>query len=339
MKSIRMVFSLLILFFLAIESRGEERFRVVTWNVENLFDCHDDTLKEDNEFMPESVRQWTWGRYWRKIDDLSRAVMAIGGDAPPALVALQEVENDSVLRDLTCRGPLYSLHYEYVMTDGPDVRGINVALMFQSTVFRLLGHETFRVPSVEHGLRPTRDILHAWGRLPNCDTLHVIVCHFPSRAGGHKDGTLNRQLAAQTLSNLLDSLDSSINACRLLVMGDFNATLRDKVFQIIRVKSIKNFRNQRDSSQCRLIALTPDNRRPKHGTYRFQGNWSWLDHVLVSPSLLMSGQSEAKALPFVQPWMQRKFDDGNWYPRRTYLGPVYQGGVSDHLPVFADFFF
>lgn len=98
--------------YLSLPVMAQHRFRVVTWNVENLFDARHDTLKEDEEFLPESERQWTWGRYWRKVEDVGRIVMGIGNDRPPSLIALQEVENDSVMISLCRRGNLHALGYK-----------------------------------------------------------------------------------------------------------------------------------------------------------------------------------------------------------------------------------
>lgn len=297
-----------------------QQMRIMTWNLENLFDARDDSLKQDEEFLPESERQWTWGRYWRKIEDVSRVVMGVGGSEPPALVALQEVENDSCMIALTRRGPLWSIHYKYVMTDSPDHRGVDVALMYQPEKFHLLGSESRRVPSEQHGLRPTRDILHAWGRVPSGDTLHVVVCHLPSRAGHTQEGKRNRALAVNTLCGLADSLLTNTPDCRLLIIGDFNATLRDKD-----LKPLLAMKSRRP--------LTPMKKHPTSGTYRYQGNWSWIDHMFVSRNLV-GFVSEAKL--YTQPWMQRPTSDGTWYPRRTYLGTTYNGGVSDHVPVYLD---
>lgn len=293
---------------------AQPRFRVVTWNVENLFDARHDSLKQDEEFLPESERKWTWGRYWKKIEDVSRVVMGIGEDMPPALVALQEVENDSCMIALTKRGALRAMGYEYVMTDSPDRRGVDVALIYQPLMFQLIGWESRRVPSADYGLRPTRDLLHAWGRVPNGDTLHVVVCHLPSHMGG-REGKKNRALAVETLVALTDSLIALHPAGKLMVMGDFNSTLKS-------LKPIKSLR-----------PLTPDKKRPMEGTYRFKGNWSWIDHIFVSEAL----QTKAsKVMLYTQPWMQRRMADGSWYPRRTYMGSTYNGGVSDHVPIYFD---
>ncbi len=301
----------------------QKGFRVMWWNVENLFDARHDSLKHDEEFLPEGERQWNWGRYWRKVEDVSRVVMAVGGDTPPVLVGLCEVENDSAMIALTRRGSLRTLGYDYVMTDSPDERGVDVALMYQPLRFQLLGHEIRRVPSKEYGLRPTRDILHAWGRLDMGDTLHVVVCHLPSRVGDARLAKKNRRLATSTLRLLLDSLLTFDKDCRLLVMGDFNAPPRDEVFK----KGLKG---------VQLKSLIPQKRRPTSGTYRYQGNWSWIDHVLVSEALYADAHGQAQL--YTAPWLQRPLSDGTWYPRRTYMGTHYSGGVSDHVPIYCDFY-
>ena len=138
------------------KSSAEERipFRVMSWNVENLFDTHHDTLKNDNEFLPDAIRHWNYTKYKKKLADMARVITAVGEWNPPALVGLCEVENDSVLRDLTQRSPLKELGYRYVMTSSPDLRGIDVALLYQRDLFKLLSFRSIPIPSFKHH-RPT----------------------------------------------------------------------------------------------------------------------------------------------------------------------------------------
>ncbi len=306
--------SLLALLALCLCASAQIRpLRLMAWNVENLFDCRHDSLMDDSDFLPEGTLHWTRPRYWAKLADIARVIMAVGGDRPPDLVALEEVENDSCLIDLTRRTALRSLAYRYVMTHGHDRRGIDVALLYQPQSFDLIGCEARRVPSAEAGLPPTRDILHAWGRMPGGDTLHVIVCHLPSRTTG-KQGDRNRLLAAQTLASLADSIGADK---RIVVAGDFNATPSDRIFSCLSM----------------LAALAPKERWPAEGTYRFRGVWSWIDHILASSPVarLISGLSL-----YTAPWMQDPDSKGGWHPRRTYTGPAYHGGVSDHVPIYCD---
>ena len=162
-------------------------FTLIQFNCENLFDCVDDPNKADEEFLPDAYRHWTKGRYWKKLNGIGQEIVACGGEGAnwklPDLVALCEVENDSVMRDLTKRSLLRTAGYEYVVTHSPDIRGINVALMYSPFTFRLLHHQSITVPLVKD-MRPTRDILYVKGTVITGDTLHVFVLHAPSRSMG-----------------------------------------------------------------------------------------------------------------------------------------------------------
>ena len=164
---------------------GQTRpFGVMTYNVENLFDtCHDAGF-DDYEFLPMAERQWDTRRYRTKLSRLARVIASAGGAQPLALVGLCEVENDSVVYDLCHRTRLARLGYDFVVTHSRDVRGIDVALLYQPLRFRPIAVKAVRVePPGEYG-RHTRDILHVTGLLPTADTLEVFVCHSPSRLGG-----------------------------------------------------------------------------------------------------------------------------------------------------------
>ena len=304
-----------VLFFLCVETTAQ---RIVWWNVENLFDCQHDSLKEDQEFLPEGTYHWTKARYWKKLDNLSRTIAAIAGDDDwPMVIGMCEVENDTVLRDLTRRSPLRMARYAYIHEESPDVRGIDVAMLYDSLQFRPAGHKAIRIPSAEHGYRPTRDILHVWGlcsALP--DTLHIILVHLPSRAGSGWKGEEHRHLAAGTLCHLLDELREK----QVLLMGDFNAEPNDKIFRSI---------------NARMMSLLPQSRkelRQARGTYYFRKLWGFLDHILVSPSLLplIKERVTVGRFPFLLT------EKGT--PSRTFQGPVYKGGISDHLPIWVDLY-
>lgn len=314
-----------------------ERFRVMTWNVENLFDtCHDAGF-DDHEFLPDAPRKWNGGRYGRKVDMVARTIAAVGGGSPPELVALCEVENDSVMTRLTRRSLLARLGYDYVMTAGPDARGIDVALLYQPARFRLLSSASLPVSVAGRRLR---DVLHVAGLLPTGDTLDVLVCHQPSRAGGGTSHKL-RLAAARRLRGWVDSLASVRHTPRLLLMGDFNddaraASLRNG----LRVAG----QGRSAGSGTPLVVLSDDLREPDgvRGTYKYRGAWNQLDQIIVSPALLDStarvhARPEACHVAVFDYLVQPDPTYGGVKPRRTYLGTYYNGGVSDHLPLYVDF--
>lgn len=337
---------------LAIPDAGAQTpFRLMVYNVENLFDTRHDSLKNDREFLPEAVRRWTPYRYWQKLDKVAKVVAAVGQERLPDLVALCEVENDTVLRDLTLRSSLRTVGYRYVMTDSPDRRGIDVALLYQPGMFRILHHRAFRVPSVRHGFPPTRDILYVCGKVLSGDTLHVFVCHLPSRAGGTRQAERHRRLALRTLQNAVDSLYQRCPDARIIVAGDFNTAAGEGAFKrSLRVARLPagagSVASRPAPTDNRLYVTAPDSRRKRHrplGSYRYRGEWNFLDHVLVSGSLLDSLATFACCRPVELRTADFPFllepdrTHGGVRPFRTYQGTVYRGGYSDHLPVYLDF--
>lgn len=299
-------------------SLAQKTMRIVEWNVENAFDTQHDEGHNDREFLPNGSHHWTNSRYRKKIDEVGRTIISLASQQTdiPAIIGLCEVENDSVLVQLTERSALRSAGYRYIMTDSPDRRGINVAMLYHPTFFRPIRHHSIRVPSAQHGLSPTRDILYVEGRTTTGDTLHVFVCHLPSKTGGMKNTGKLRNLAAQTLRGGVDSLLAINSQARIIVMGDFNATPREPVFK----KLIPPLRETLPTSRREL-------NRPI-GTYKFQGLWSYLDHILVSPNILTLGQAHEARLPHLL--------NEEGAPFRAFRGPSYIGGISDHLPLVLD---
>ena len=208
----------------------------VELNCENLFDCRHDSLRADTEFLPEAPRHWTASRYWRKLDNIGRAILSCGEDSTdcyiPDLVALCEVENDTVLRDLTKRSLLRNARYGYVMTDSPDDRGIDVALLYHEFSFAPIAHASLRVAPVR-GMRPTRDILYVAGRVITDDTLHIFVVHAPSRRGGERATRRHRLAVAGRLCEAIDSVRTVQPGASIIVAGDFNDYAADSALAYI----------------------------------------------------------------------------------------------------------
>ena len=310
---------------LAIPVRAQESFRVLFWNVENLFDCKDDSRKNDNEFLPDAKRNWTPYRYWEKVRNLAKGIIASGDEYVPDLVGLCEVENDSCLYDLTRRSPLREAGYRFVMTDSPDQRGIDVALLYQRAKFKLLHHQSIRIPHKQLNRGATRDILHVVGQVVSGDTLDVMVCHFPSRSGGQAESEPYRIFVAETLKHHVDSLLEVRSQPYIIVMGDFNDYPTDK--------SLKRL--------CSDNGLQNLMKEKKGGTYRYRGEWGVLDQFIVSGSLLKKKSnirtSKAKAQVLRHAFLLEEDDRyGGNKPFRTYNGMKYQGGFSDHLPISLD---
>ena len=325
------------------EKKDTLTFRIASYNVENLFDCRHDSLKNDYEFLPDAVRHWNYTKYKKKLDNIARVITAVGGWTPPALVALCEVENESVLRDLTRYSVLREADYRYVMTQSPDERGIDVALIYQRHLFKLLSHQSLSVDKPNKNSRPTRDILHVSGLLLNKDTLDVFVAHFPSRSGGAKESEPYRLLAAQRLKEATDSIYQKRNRAQILILGDFNDYPDNKsIQQVLGAVAPPSVSDSPDGHQLYHLLAKKASTLKNFGSYKFQGEWGLLDHIIVSGNLLQQDSSlytnEEKADVFCLPFLlteDKRY--GGKQPFRTYYGMKYQEGYSDHLPVWADF--
>jgi len=294
---------------------------LVELNCENLFDCRHDSLKQDTEWLPEGARKWTPARYWRKLNNIGQELLSCQDEGIPDLVCLIEVENDSALHALTRRSLLRNAGYEYLMTESPDLRGIDVALLYQPRSFRPLCYECLEITPAE-GMRPTRDILYIIGETLYGDTLHVFVVHAPSRFGGERSTRPHRLLVANRIISVVSQLPAD---AKVIVAGDFNDFADSPALMKLTESGLHNVT---DGATGRNGAL---------GTYRYQGRWQSIDHVLVSSPLRQQlGQVYINDAPFlVEP--DKKY--GGVKPLRTFNGYRYQRGFSDHLPLVVRFSF
>ena len=286
-------------------------FRIVSYNVENLFDCTPDTLHDDSEFSEEGLRHWTPSRYYHKREQIARTIVNIGGWEGVAIVGLCEIENEQCVNDL-CLQNLRNLPYSYIHFDSPDARGIDVAMLYRTDLFALQQAYPIRVP-VDAGERPTRDILYASGSMPDGEMLHVFVCHLPSQLGGVGRVAL-RQRAKQTLAHHTDSLLQINPQAKIVVMGDMNSAPAE---------DLPGMYNQMLQKESR-----------GEGTYKYQGAWSCIDQFYVSRALKDTVQTAIYDVP----WLLTRDENYTGYkPYRTYNGYQYQhDGYSDHLPIVLD---
>lgn len=335
-----------LLFFLSLSAdRRARRFRVMEYNVENLFDTCRQTEHDDREFLPESERRWNTYRYWKKLGQLSRIIAAAGGAEPVDMVALCEVENDSVLHDLTRRTGLVRLGYKYIMTHGNDIRGMNVALLYQPETFLPLSSDTLRIPPHKGYGRPTRDVLHVCGLITTGDTLDVFVCHLPSRRGGSSASRELRCHAASSLRHAADSILAHRQTPSLLLLGDFNDEYSDASLAVsfgAVPPSVKDRRQHPDTAVFYILSARLSAPGGIKGTYKFQGKWNQLDQIIVNKELLSEERTFFIPLPSCKIFdfpglLEPDPVQGGVKPRRTYQGPVYKGGPSDHLPLLLDF--
>lgn len=313
---------------------AQEPFRVMFYNVENLFDTKDDSLKNDEEFLPDAPKKWTYYRYKEKLTKIAKVIVASGNVHVPDLVGLSEVENDTCMRDLVRYSPLREAGYRYVMTDSPDERGIDIALLYQRGTFKLLNKEEIGISHEKLGRSPTRNILYVSGQVLSGDTLDVFVCHMPSRAGGEAKSEPYRMAACMVLKAAVDMVMAARENPNVLIMGDFNDYPNNRSLTRYLGASKPGKKVEPESLYNLMYGK-------KEGTNRYRGEWGILDQIIVSGTLL-DKDNGIRTNPEQAQILRHSFlleeDDkyGGDIPARTYKGMRYHGGYSDHLPVCVD---
>src|ERR1039457_6484843 len=204
---------------ITIHGKKSHNVRIIFYNVENLYDPYNDTTKLDDEFTSSGTRHWTYGKFLEKLFHLSRVILSAGEWDPPAIVGMCEVENLYVLKKLIYDTPLKCVKYRIIHYDSPDIRGVDVALIYRPDKFKVLTSQSFRVVFPFDSLIHTRDILYVKGTIFTCDTLHLFVNHWPSRRGGYNESTPKRNFVPGLLRSKIDSLFSKNPSFNIVIMG------------------------------------------------------------------------------------------------------------------------
>lgn len=322
----------------AVEAQKEKKnFKIMFYNVENYFDTVDDPGKEDGEFLPGGMRGWNISRYYTKQSNISKVISALGGWVPPALVGLCEVETDKALHDLTRMSPLKNLGYRYVHYESPDVRGIDVALLYQPDQFTPHHSEAIEIFFTNTTYK-TRDLLYVSGTVnATNDTLHVFVCHWPSRLGGELESEDRRVQVAEHLRHKVDSIFREVTSPNIVIMGDFNDQPSNN--SILNTLGANPLNEGFEADKLYNLAFRLEERGK--GSHKYQGEWAMLDQIIVSGALLdikNNINTTVSDMHVFEPDFLLEDDKAflGKMPRRTYIGMRYRGGFSDHLPVYVD---
>ena len=306
------------------------------YNVENLFDVRDDSLFNDREYLVGGLRGWNYTRYREKLSNIAKVIVAAGEWNPPALVGLCEIENRNTLLDLTQRTGLQQLNYNFLHYESPDARGVDVALLYLPELFEPINSRPIRV-SFPNSKSTTRDILYACGKIPNGDTLHIFVNHFPSRLGGELESEKGRITAATFLRTAVDSVFEKHSNAAIVIMGDFNDYPdNNSIVKTLKATDLPENLNKILPQNLYNLAYKI-HAEGKIGSYRHENEWGMLDQIIVSGALL-DNTLKTKVLHstfqvFSPNWLLQEDKNFGVRPFRTYIGMKFNGGFSDHLPV------
>ena len=298
----------------ALRAQENEKKLAMFWNLENFFDWTDQgTGESDAEFSSYGKRHWTRKRFYTKCDAVSKTIFHIGDlyGKLPEVIGFAEIENRGVLEKLCSSTLLRKCGYRIVHFDSSDRRGIDVALLYRTTCYNHLS-TSLRAPETDGKKLQTRDMLHVSLKDLQTDEIYdYIVCHHPSKFGGEESSIPKRLAAMTALKEMCDSLGNR----NIIVMGDFND-----------VPSAAQF----DMLDNILVNKSDSLHAAGRGTIRYEGKWDLIDMFLVSSNIEGHSVMDIPEVPFL---MTRESRHAGEKPLRTYSGPRYLGGVSDHLPV------
>ena len=271
---------------------------IMSYNVENFFFPETDSLNPDFEYTPNGSRRWTYTRFHYKAEQIARV---IANANHPQIVCLNEIEDDNCLKTLCRKMPHYP--YKFIHFDSPDKRGIDVAILYDSTHFQLRQTHNYRVPIPETS---TRDILYA-----QLNNLHLIACHLPSQLGGAKASQYKRDSAKHVIAHIVDSILRIDTLAQIIVCGDMN---------MAPTEDLPPLHNM-------MLQMA----KKGQGTHKYKNQWTCLDQFYVSDPLNNCSTPEI----FAPEWLQE--EDRRFLglkPKRTFIGFRYsRSGFSDHLPI------
>ncbi len=292
---------------------GAEGLLVVFWNLENFFDWVDEGKGEaEREFSSFGARRWSRKKFYRKCDVVAKALLWMGDryGRMPDVIGVAEVENKGVLTKLLNGTVLRKFDYGIVHYESADRRGIDVALLYRRSSAEPLSSSKRR-PSYRGMKMDTRDILHVQMRIAGGQEVDFIVNHHPSKYGGGEESRGGREAAMTALKEMCDSLGKG----NIIAMGDFNDTPDSDSFSII---------------EGTLLNKGMELHERGEGTIRYEGEWELIDIFMVGRPLSERTVMEVCRIPFLMTW-EKKHPGKK--PLRTYSGPRYMGGASDHCPV------
>ena len=301
---------------------------IAFYNTENLFDIYDSEKTNDSDLTPTADKRWTAKRFGEKINKIGFAVSNIGmleTNKHPALIGLAEVENASVIKNLIASKHLKNFNYSFIHYNSKDERGIDVALVYDTSVFKVETSKPFSIELFNNAYKAdyTRDILLVTGLLDNVK-IHLIINHWSSRRAGEKETEHKRLAASNKVAEIISSLQNDDSNSKIIVMGDFN-------------EEPNNYNVKRLVDGLKLFNPMEGFQSYKRGTVTHKRKWLVFDQIFFTNNLIETEEDNLKfehANIFDATYLKNSNGRFKGTPFRTYVGKKYHGGYSDHFPVY-----
>ena len=322
---------------------GQKEFDIRTvafYNLENLFDTINDPTKMDEKSPIMDMKEGNRAKaYWAKIDNMAKIVSIIGKEkahTSPAIIGVVEIENKAVLEDLIANEHLKSKDYGIVHYESPDVRGIDVALLYQKRYFKPMDSESYELKLLDDDGEPyaTRDQLLVTGLLDD-EVVHIIVNHWPSRRGGEQKSRPSREKAAALNLQIMEDIKKEYPNPKVIIMGDLNDDPNNSS-----LRNILKAKGEKENLKDGEIFNPMDNMFQRGlSTLGYRDNINLFDQILLTSPLVTANKDYGtyklfKANIFNPNYMTQKKGRYKGYPFRSWNGANFTGGYSDHYPVY-----
>lgn len=296
------------------------------YNCENFFDPADDPAKDDDEFTPAGKYRYTQEIYGKKVHNIASVIAGM----EPALMGMAEVENAAVLEALVSDEKISGKRYKYVLIPGPDPRGINVGLLYDPAVFRVLWQEPLHVDiSGTGGKTLTRDVLHVHGIFAG-EPVDVFVNHWPSRRGGEDASEAKREGAARVNRVAIERITLHDKHARIIVMGDLNDNPDDRSI----THALGAVADRKNVTATGLYNPFSALYHSGAGTEVYRKQWNLFDQVMVSGAFLQAKTLRYDHAEVYKPeFIQDTYKGYEGEPHRAFKGTKWINGYSDHFPV------
>ena len=335
----------------AFAGGGRGGYVIGFYNLENLFDTYHDEGKNDYQYLPDGQNEWTEAKYAKKLHNMASVIRAMKEDNGcwHAVLGVSEIENRHVLDDLVNQPEIADAGYQIVPYDGPDRRGVDVALFYRPEIFQVIASEsipfTFTPSRIdwsewtreEMDNFKTRDILMVRGTIKG-EMFAFFVAHLPSRVGGK--GADLRPRGAEIIYAHAMRLQSEFPGIKIVVMGDMNDNPTDpSMIQFMHGKETIGEVGDADFFSPFISML-----KAGYSSLYYRGEGNIYDIILVNKALAAAPKGTFQIQPIVKkryygrvfskPFMTNQSGQFKGTPFRTFSGGAFVGGYSDHYPTY-----
>ena len=322
---------------------AQKPHKIMFYNMENFFDTINDPETNDEEFLPDGAKRWNSVKYNKKLNNMERVLFDIAAMDRnyPIVIGVSEIENRSVLEDIVSTPKLRPANYSICHYDSPDLRGVDVAFLYRPDVFKLEGSENVPIRIESLPDFRTRGIVTMWGTIDG-EPFLFMVSHWPSRLGGQQASAFKRNAVARQMRAIADSVLKVNPATKIVAMGDFNDDPTDESVEVYL------------GAKTSLKKLQPgdfytpfaDMLKAGLGTLAYRDTWNLFDNIVLTENLACGTTGKLRIVKdpnkktkyygniFKPSYLIQKEGQFKGYPLRSFVGNNFQGGFSDHLPVF-----